>query len=146
MGQLAEIRLGEAFNEFEVVRQNQVSMAMSAFCAASERDTLASLPSLAASVEFGNAGDIDTNGTGWFIGFSEWTKGPAPALRHVPADVPASGPCVKWFSHPAGHPDGEAKPRSEGRTVSMLVSEASEFRIELSLAGDFPPQERQVLS
>jgi len=34
-------------------------------------------------VEFGNAGDIDTNGTGWFIGFSEWAKG-VPGLFGVP--------------------------------------------------------------
>jgi len=28
-------------------------------------------------VEFGNAGGLDTRGTGWFVGFSDWTHGPA---------------------------------------------------------------------
>lgn len=26
---------------------------------------------LAQNVEFGNAGSLDTNGTGWFVGFSD---------------------------------------------------------------------------
>ncbi len=25
-------------------------------------------------LEFGNAGSIDTRGTGWFVGFSDWTR------------------------------------------------------------------------
>lgn len=48
---------------------------------------------------------------------------------------------IKWFSHPAGHPNGEAKPLSEGRTMSVLVSPASEFRIEFSIGADFAPQD-----
>ena len=87
-------------------------------------------PPSALPVEFGNAGDVDTHGTGWFIGFSDWTRHPDPMLRHVPAGADTRGLCVKWFAHPAGHPAGEAKPVSEGRTMSMLVGAPGEFRIE----------------
>ncbi|MGJ7507296.1 hypothetical protein [Variovorax sp. GT1P44] len=62
---------------------------------------------LSSNVEFGNAGDLDTHGTGWFVGFSDWTRGSPGGLRHVPAHEAAEGLCVKWFSHPAGNPDGE---------------------------------------
>lgn len=92
---------------------------------------------LAQGVEFGNAGDLDTGGTGWFVGFSDWTRKPPGHLRHVPTDELAAGLCVKWFSHPAGNPNGEAKPLSEGRTMSILVSPDSEFRIEFSMTADF---------
>ena len=91
-------------------------------------------------VEFGNAGEVDTRGTGWFVGFSDWTQGGTSGLRHVPADETSTGLCVKWFSHPAGNPDGESKPLSDGRTMSVLVSPASEFRIEFSFAADFAPE------
>ncbi len=96
---------------------------------------------LTQSVEFGNAGDLDTNGTGWFVGFSDWTTKPPAYLRHVPAGELGEGLCVKWFSHPAGDPNGEFKPLSEGRTMSVLVSPASEFRVEFSATNDFAPQE-----
>ncbi|MDM0021619.1 hypothetical protein [Variovorax saccharolyticus] len=92
---------------------------------------------LAQNVEFGNAGDLDTHGTGWFVGFSDWTRKPPTHLRHVPAEELAGGLCVKWFSHPAGNPNGEYKPLSEGRTMSILVSPSSEFRIEFSASDDF---------
>ena len=96
---------------------------------------------LAQNVEFGNAGDLDTSGTGWFVGFSDWTKKAPAHLRHVPAEEFAAGLCVKWFSHPAGNPNGESKPSSDGRTMSVLVSPTSEFRIELSATADFAPQD-----
>lgn len=96
---------------------------------------------LARLVEFGNAGDLDTRGTGWFVGFSDWTRGPSTALRHVAAGTTSTGPCIKYFSHPAGHPNGDAKPLSEGRTLSMLVDAASEFRIEFSTRADFAPED-----
>lgn len=28
-------------------------------------------------IAFGNAGDVETSGTGWFIGFSDWCAGDA---------------------------------------------------------------------
>lgn len=91
-------------------------------------------------VEFGNAGEVDTQGTGWFIGFSDWARQPqqqgAP-LRHMPIDTASTGLCVKWFMHPAGQPNGEAKPLSEGRTISMLAGEAGEFRLEFSRSASF---------
>ncbi len=87
-------------------------------------------------VEFGNAGEAHTEGTGWFIGFSQWTAG----LRHMPAQAQANGLCVKWFEHPPGHPNGEPKPLSEGRTISILVGPDSAFRIDCSLDAQFAPQ------
>ena len=35
-------------------------------------------------VESGNAGDLDTNGTGWFIAWSDWAKSSGTNLRHMP--------------------------------------------------------------
>jgi len=95
-------------------------------------------------VETGNAGLVDTNGTGWFIGFSEWSKLGDGNLRHVAAEVLSSDLCVKWFEHPAGHPNGEFKPISEGRTISILVGSPSEFRIECSPSSRFEPQDTVV--
>ncbi|WP_076999524.1 hypothetical protein [Variovorax sp. KK3] len=89
------------------------------------------------NVEFGNAGELDTRNTGWFVGFSPWTQGTPGQLRHVPAGEAMAGLCVKWFSHGAGDPNGEPKPLSEGRTMSILVSPESEFRIEFSTRADF---------
>lgn len=89
-------------------------------------------PPPALDVEFGNAGALDTNGTGWFIGFSDWARSGGTNLRHMPFDARASGLCVKWYAHPAGHPAGDPKPISEGRTVSMLVGAPSAFRIEFA--------------
>ena len=85
----------------------------------------------------GNAGDADTQGTGWFIGFSDWARVPGSDLLHVPKERALNGLCVKWFDHPDGHDSGSGKPASEGRTVSLLVSEGSRFRIEFCAAADF---------
>ena len=81
-------------------------------------------------VEFGNAGAVDTQGTGWFVGYSDWCKTGTHQLRHVDMDSAARGPLVKWFAHPPGDPAGQVKPLSTGRTVSVLVSEGGEFRID----------------
>lgn len=82
-------------------------------------------------LEFGNAAEVDTEGSGWFIGFSSWARS-ACGLRHMPQEALASGLCVKWFAHEAGDPEGEAKPISQGRTMSILVGADSEFRIDFS--------------
>ena len=87
----------------------------------------------------GNAYDTDTRGTGWLIGFSDWTRQGPGELLHVPREQALSGLCVKWFDHPDGHDGGDGKPVSEGRTVSILVSAGSVFRIEVSESPDFPP-------
>lgn len=92
-------------------------------------------------VEFGNAGEVQTKGTGWFIGFSEWSKSGPGNLRHMPSDLESTGLCVKWFLHAKGDPNGEAKPLSEGRTVSMLVAAPSEFKLEFSRSPGFEPSE-----
>jgi hypothetical protein len=88
------------------------------------------------AIDVGNAYDLDTQGTGWFVGFSPWALASAGGLRHVPQDQPVTGLCVKWYDHPAGQ-DGGAKPLSEGRTLSILVNERAEFRIEFSTSPDF---------
>lgn len=90
-------------------------------------------------VEFGNAGEVNTLGTGWFVGYSDWAREGAQ-LRFVPRDANAQGLCVKWFEHEPGNPSGEPKPRSTGRTVSVMVSQISEFRIDFSVDDGFPPQ------
>lgn len=102
--------------------------------------------SWAESIEFGNAGALDTNGTGWFIGFSEWARSRGGAdLRHVPAESGLKGLCVKWFAHPAGDPNGQAKPVSQGRTISILVGGPSEFRLEFSRTAAFGPVEARCV-
>jgi hypothetical protein len=89
--------------------------------------------------EFGNAGDTDTRGTGWFVGFSDWVRESASSdLRHVPGGSLLEGLSVKWMHHPAGDGRGLDKPVSQGRTLSILVSPAGRFRIQLSRHPDFP--------
>ena len=82
-------------------------------------------------LEFGNVKTLDTNETGWFIGFSDWTK-EGPCLRYVATDQKIDGLCVKWMQHPVGDRRGDGKPVSTGRTISMLVSETGAFRLEFS--------------
>lgn len=86
----------------------------------------------------GNAFEDDTQGTGWFIGFSDWSRHGPGELLHVPRDQPVQGLCMKWFDHPAGHESGPGKPVSEGRTVSILASAGSRFRIDFSTDPGFP--------
>ncbi|MFC7513649.1 hypothetical protein ACFQUU_01385 [Herbaspirillum sp. GCM10030257] len=92
-------------------------------------------------IETGNAGKLDTQGTGWFLGFSEWTQSAeagAGSLRHMPVDCRSHGLCMKWMVHPAGDPRGIDKPISEGRTMSILIG-SGRFRIAFSGSKDFPP-------
>jgi hypothetical protein len=91
-------------------------------------------------VEFGNTETTDTHGSGWFIGFSDWSKHEPHHLRHIPNDAIGSGLCVKWFAHKAGDPKGQDKPVSSGRTISILVSEESDFRIEFCFDSSFEPE------
>ena len=86
----------------------------------------------------GNAQFAKTEGTGWFLGFSAWTRLPGSDLLHVPRKQLLSGLCVKWFDHMAGDASGNDKPISEGRTISILITAASDFRLEFSCASDFP--------
>ncbi len=86
----------------------------------------------------GNAYDQDTRGTGWILGFSDWTRLPQSDLLHIPQDQPLHGLCVKWFDHPDGHAS-DGKPVSDGRTWSALVTEGSEFHYDFSREPGFPP-------
>ena len=92
-------------------------------------------------IDTGNAHDTDTAGTGWFIGFSGFTRG---TLRHVAQDDPVTGLCVKWYAHPAGQ-QGNAKPVSVGRTMSILVTPGARFEIDFCLAADFSGEVRTVV-
>jgi hypothetical protein len=94
---------------------------------------------LALPVEFGNAETTETSGTGWFIGFGAWAKNGNSELRYIPQELGSQGLCMKWYVHPAGHPNGEDKPLSTGRTVSILVSARSHFELEFSRTANFDP-------
>jgi hypothetical protein len=89
------------------------------------------------NLDIGNAHELDTQGTGWFIGFGPWTLASPGGLRHVPREQAASGLSVKWFDHAPGHDSGDAKPVSEGRTMSILVSAGAAFRIDFSESAGF---------
>ena len=89
-------------------------------------------------VELGNAGDVPTNGTGWFVGWSDWAHAPFD-LRWQPADAASTDLCIKWYRHADGHPHGEIKPLSTGRTISILVGEAGAFRLDFSRSPAFEP-------
>lgn len=101
-------------------------------------------PLLSLPVEYGNAEDIDTNETGWMIGFSDWSIEEPHNLRHMPVGTSSNAICLKWFNHAKGDPNGQDKPLSVGRTMSMLVSERSEFRLEFSVDPRFPAEGTQA--
>jgi hypothetical protein len=92
-------------------------------------------------IEFNNVGQLDTCDSGWFIGFSEWTKAKlagVPELRYLPREQRVHTLCMKWMRHRAQDPRGQTKPPSTGRTISLLVSESGRFRLEFSARADFP--------
>lgn len=95
-------------------------------------------------IDTGNAHEVDSQGTGWFIGFSAWTRGSAAGLRHVPKEATVSGLSVKWFHHEPGHESGD-KPVSEGRTASVLVTDGGRFEIDFCIDASFVGEVRTVL-
>jgi hypothetical protein len=94
-------------------------------------------------IETGNAHEADTQGTGWFVGFSPWAKDSVGGLRFVPQDQPVTGLSIKWFRHPPGHV-GDAKPVSTGRTVSILATGGGHFEIDFCERPDFTGDVRTV--
>jgi hypothetical protein len=97
-------------------------------------------------VEFGNVKNLDTQSTGWFIGFSDWTKfdpSDGSALRFVPPEAQLKGLCVKWMQHHVNDARGFNKPISTGRTMSLLISEVGGFRLEFSLEKIFQTDEKK---
>ncbi len=93
------------------------------------------------NVEFGNAGQLDTNGSGWFIGFSDWAKSEPGLLRFLPQERELSGLCVKWKLHQQGDPNGEPKPVSSGKTISIMVGHPGSFKLEFCDSPSFLPSE-----
>jgi hypothetical protein len=89
-------------------------------------------------IEFNDAGLLDTQGSGWFIGYGDWVREASPLLRYMPQQGRAQTLCMKWMPHRKGDPHGLDKPRSEGRTISILVSEQGRFRLQFSMRPDFP--------
>ena len=92
-------------------------------------------------IEFGNAGALDTNDTGWFLGFSDWARANIAGvadLRFMAKNSLAHTIHAKWMAHPKGDDRGVAKPPSDGRTISILVSESGTFRLEFSADKNFP--------
>lgn len=91
-------------------------------------------------IEFNNVGSLDTGGSGWFVGFSEWARSKLAGtadLRYMPELERCHTLCMKWMRHPAHDPRGAAKPPSAGRTLSLLVSKSGRFRLEFSAQEDF---------
>jgi hypothetical protein len=92
-------------------------------------------------IEFNNAASLDTNGTGWFVGFSDWAKAKLAGvrdLRYMPQCQRSHSLCMKWMQHPTHDPRGAVKLASAGRTLSILISEAGCFRLEFSQYPGFP--------
>lgn len=97
-------------------------------------------------IEFGNLDNLDTNGTGWFIGFSDWTKSESANdtnLRFNPYGQEFSNLSVKWMHHKVGETKGLNKPLSYGRTITMLMSATGGFRIEFSERPGFKEADTQ---
>lgn len=93
----------------------------------------------------GNFSDADTRGTGWVVGFSDWTRLPGSDLLHVPQDAALSGLCLKWYDHADGHESGNTKAPSTGRTVSLLVNEGAHFELDFSEDPGFPPERTRTV-
>lgn len=94
----------------------------------------------AMDIEFNNIADLDTRGTGWFVGFSDWARATLAGvsdLRYMSAEQRSHSLCVKWMTHPVHDLCGVAKPPSVGRTLSILVSETGSFRLEFARDQEF---------
>lgn len=92
-------------------------------------------------IEFGHLGDLDTQGTGWFLGYGDWVRksaGDGGRLRYMPRELRSHTLTVKWMDHAAGDPRGSDKPVSEGRTMSILVGMPGRFRLQFSRHAHFP--------
>ena len=92
-------------------------------------------------IETGNAGEVFTAGTGWFIGYSDWTRFEPTNLRHVPQDAGLRALALKWMFHPRGDTRGwtPPKPLSVGRSMNVMVSSEGGLRLHFSQFPDFPP-------
>ena len=86
-------------------------------------------------IEEGRVQDFSPQGGGWFVGFG--ANFPDPTLRRMAEGAWAHTVGVKWMAHQPGDPNGGDKPVSAGRTLSLLVSDAGDFRIEFSRQPDF---------
>lgn len=92
-------------------------------------------------IETGNAGEVFTAGTGWIVGFSDWTRSLPADLRHVPPQAGLRALAVKWMFHPRGDTRGSvpSKPISVGRSMNIMASDGGVLRLQFSAEPEFPP-------
>ena len=91
-------------------------------------------------IQEGNAGEVETDKKGWFVGFTECLK--VTPLRYMAKNSLAHTLCIKWKDHKKADPCGqEEKPASDGRTISLLVSDTGRLRLEFSRKREFPEDE-----
>jgi len=72
-------------------------------------------------IEFGDAGALNTNSTGWFIGFSDWAKANAPGvtdLRFKAKNSLAHAVNVKWMAQKMTIAELQSRPVTVGPSRS----------------------------
>ena len=94
-------------------------------------------------IKAGNVETINTNGTGWIVGYSSGLE--SFPLRYMPQGGCAHTVGVKWMDHhttdePA---KGRNKPVSEGRTMSILVSPKGGIQLEFCENNKFQEDVKQ---
>jgi hypothetical protein len=78
-----------------------------------------------AGLEWGNAAHDSADGDHWIVGFSKRLE--LAPLRHMPSALRASGLSLKFREHPTNDPEGLCKPKSTGRTISILANAGGKF-------------------
>jgi len=86
-------------------------------------------------IEEGQVSDFSPRGGGWLVGFGENFRD--PTLRRMAKNALAHTVGIKWMVHERGDPNGTDKPKSDGCTLSVLVSPVGDFRVEFSRRPDF---------
>ena len=99
-------------------------------------------------IETGNCNQLDTNGTGWFIGYSDWAKTATDErnLRFMQKNSLAHTVHAKWMTHPKDDDRGTHKPPSDGRTISIFVSKQGVFRIQFAPTKEFADEQIQEVT
>lgn len=76
-------------------------------------------------LEWGNAAHDGVDGGHWIVGFSMSLE--SASLRYMPSTLRASGVSLKFREHPTNDPEGLCKPKSTGRTISILANAGGKF-------------------